>query len=310
MSVLVTGGTGFIGSRVVRALCARGEDVVVLDIRPNRERIADVARPVKVLVGTTRSVDDIIRIIQDYKIEKIADLVFALSPRGWPFPQVRDMAMGITNELEAARLCGLKRVLSTSSSAVAGPQSAYGNRPINEDEIAHGRSSYAALKILNERVARDYNHSFGMSNALVRVCHAWGPGPEMRGMGNINTIATYPAVGKPVTLSFQPQDWFVPSYVDDLAEIFCRLLYAEKLEHVVYWGGGPAYTWEQMTDTVKEFIPDAQIAFEGRAREQETYLIDCTRTRTELGFEFRALRDGVQELINLARGQVGMPSVG
>jgi nucleoside-diphosphate-sugar epimerase len=68
MSILVIGGMGFIGSRIVRSLVELGEEVVVVGRQPTLHRLGEVAEKVKVIQGDKTSIDQIFDWISTYKV--------------------------------------------------------------------------------------------------------------------------------------------------------------------------------------------------------------------------------------------------
>jgi nucleoside-diphosphate-sugar epimerase len=104
-----------------------------------------------------------------------------------------------------------------------------------------------------------------------------------------------------------------PIHVDDIAEVFTRVLLADKPRHAVYNSGGVAISLGEIADIVREFLPDAPITFEhetgGRAN-SGNYLIDNTRLVQEFGVQYLPYRQRVLQIINDIRRQVSLPTVG
>ena len=133
MKVLVTGGAGFIGSNVVRALLARGDDVRVLDnfSTGNRANLADLDRELELVEGELRSYERVHNAVRGVEI------VFHLGALGSVPRSVQDPLTssavnveGTLNVLLAARDEGVRRVVFASSSSIYGnqPELRYGSR--------------------------------------------------------------------------------------------------------------------------------------------------------------------------------------
>ena len=115
-------------------------------------------------------------------------------------------------------------------------------------------------KIFNEWQAQDYNEKFGMPITGIRPANVTGP-DKVRGSVDHVNIITEPAQGKPITFPFKDA-MRCPIHVDDIAEVFARVLLTEKPKQAVYNSGGLAISLGEIADIVREFLPDAKINFE------------------------------------------------
>ena len=310
MSVLVIGATGFIGPRLIRRLVARGETVVGMDLNPAATGFGDVPIGAPVLRGDVTQFEDVMRTILDVKPDRVINLAYGLGAgEGNPHQVMRLDILGMDNCFEACRLAGVKRVVYASSIAVSGQQSNFGDRPATEDDGVHGTSQYAMHKMFNEFQARKYIKNYGMSIVGVRPANVTGP-DKVRGSVDHVQIMTEAARGKPVHL---PQKGLMRLlvHVEDMAEIFARVLLAEAPRHSLYNSGGIPVSLGELADIVRGFLPDAQITFasEGGREDSGNYLVDNTRLGKEFGIEFPGLHTRVLEVINDVRRAEGLPPV-
>jgi nucleoside-diphosphate-sugar epimerase len=218
--------------------------------------------------------------------------------------------LGMDNCFEAARLAGVNRVVFASSLAVNGMQKHYGDRMITEDDYRHGEVQYAMHKIFNEWQAQDYNEKYGMTITAVRPANVTGP-DKVRGSVDHVNIITQPAQGKPISFPYKDA-MRCPIHVDDIAEVFTRVLLTDKPKHSVYNSGGIAISLGEIADIVREFLPDARISFEHETGGKATsgnYLIDNARLVQEFGVQYLPYRQRVLQIINDIRRQVGLPIV-
>ncbi|HXD95764.1 MAG TPA: NAD(P)-dependent oxidoreductase [Candidatus Acidoferrum sp.] len=308
MSVLVIGATGFIGPRLIRRLLARGESVVGMDLNPGAAAFGDVPIGAPVLRGDVTQFEDVMRTILDVKPERVINLAYGLGAgEGNPHQVMRLDILGMDNVFEACRLTGIKRVVYASSIAVSGQQSHFGDRPANEDDPVHGTSQYAMHKIFNEFQARKYIKNYGMSIVGVRPANVTGP-DKVRGSVDHVQIMTEAARGKPVHL---PQKGLMRLlvHVEDMAEIFTRVLLAEAPRHHLYNSGGIPVSLGELADIVRGFLPDAQITFaqEGGREDSGNYLVDNSRLAKEFGIEYPGLHTRVLEVINDIRSTIHLP---
>jgi nucleoside-diphosphate-sugar epimerase len=310
MSVLVVGATGFIGPRLIRRLVARGETVVGMDLNPAATGFGDVPIGAPVLRGDVTQFEDVMRTVLDVKPERLINLAYGLGAgEGNPHQVMRLDILGMDNCFEAARLAGVKRVVYASSIAVSGQQRNFGDRPATEDDPVYGTSQYAMHKAFNEFQARKYIKNYGMSIVGVRPANVTGP-DKVRGSVDHVQIMTEAARGKPVHL---PQKGLMRLlvHVEDMAEIFARVLLAEAPRHSLYNSGGIPVSLGELADIVRGFLPEAQITFasEGGREDSGNYLVDNTRLGKEFGIEFPGLHTRVLEVINDVRRSEGLPLI-
>ena len=310
MSVLVIGATGFIGPRLIRKLVARGESVVGMDLNPGAAAFADVPIGAPVVRGDITQFEDVMRTVLDVKPDRLINLAYGLGMgEGNPHQVMRLDILGMDNCFEAARLGGVKRVVYASSIAVSGPQRHFGERAVTEDDPVHGTSQYAVHKIFNEYQAEQYIQNYGMSITGVRPANVTGP-DKVRGSTDHVQAITLPAQGKPAHFPWKSL-MRLPIHVEDIAEVFVRVLLADSSHYALYNSGGTPISLGELAELVREFLPDAQITFdnEGGHEESGTYLVDNSRLCQEFDIEYPPFRTRVLEIINDIRRQQGLPLV-
>ena len=311
MSILVIGATGFIGPRLIRRLVARGQSVVGMDLNPAAAPYGDVPVGAPVVRGDVTQFEDVMRTILDVKPERVINLAYGLGMgEGNPHLAMRLDILGMDNVFEACRLTGVKRVVYASSIAVSGQQSHFGDRMATEDDPVYGTSQYAMHKIFNEFQARKYIKNYGMSIVGVRPANVTGP-DKVRGSVDHVQIMTEAARGKPVHLPAKGLMRLLV-HVEDMAEIFTRVLLAEAPRHSIYNSGGIPVSLGELADMVRGFLPDAKITFDkdGGREESGNYLVDWSRLGKEFGIEYPGLHTRVLEVINDVRRVEGLPLVG
>jgi nucleoside-diphosphate-sugar epimerase len=311
MSILVVGATGFIGPRLIRKLVARGESVVGMDLNPGAATFGGVPIGAPVVRGDVTQFEDVMRTVLDVKPERLINLAYGLGAgEGNPHQVMRLDILGMDNCFEAARLTGVKRVVYASSIAVSGQQKNFGDRPANEDDPVYGTSQYAMHKIFNEFQAKKYIKNYGMSIVGVRPANVTGP-DKVRGSVDHVQIMVDAARGRPVHLPNKGMMRLL-IHVEDIAEVFARVLLAEAPRHNLYNSGGIPASLGELADIVRGFIPDAKITFttEGGREESGNYLVDWSRLAKEFGIEYPGLHTRVLEVLNEVRQQEGLPLVG
>src|SRR5436305_5240525 len=310
MSTLILGGTGFIGRRLVPLLAQRGEEVVCMDLNPGTASYGQLGDRIRVVRGDVTQFDDVMAVTVAAKPSRIVNLAYFLGSEHAPHVATKLNIVGMDNCSEAARLCGVNRVVFASSLAVSGEQHFYGDRVVTEDEFPHGHVQYAMHKIFNEWQAQDYREKYGMEITAIRPANVTGPDKIVGSVDHVFCI-TDPARGKPVKFPYKDA-MRCPVHVDEIAEIFARVIMTDKPKHMAYNTGGQAISLGELADLVREFLPDAQITVEKETGGKElsgNYLIDNTRLVQEFGVQYRPYRERVLQIINDIRREEGLPLV-
>ena len=311
MTVLVFGGTGFIGQRAIRRLADRGEKVVCMDINPRTASFDEYGDQVRVTYGDITQFEDVIKAILAAKPDRILNLAYLLgSGDDTPHFTMKLNVLGMDNCFEAARVCGVNRVVYASSLASSGQQSHFGERLINEDDAKRGTSQYAVHKIFNEFQADQYNSVYGMSITGIRPANVTGP-DKVRGSTDHVRCIVLPSMGQPV--SFPKKDIMrLPVHVDDVAEAFVRVTLADSSHHPLYNTGGEPISLGDLADIVRGYLPDAQITFEsdGGREDSGNFLVDNSRLLGEFELEYPPFTTRVLQIINEVRESEGLPLVG
>ena len=174
MKALVTGGGGFIGSNLVRALLERGDDVRVLDNFSTGNRANLEGLDVEVVEGELRSYERVHNAVRG------TEVVFHLGALGSVPRSVQDPLTssalnveGTLNVLLAARDEGVRRVVYSSSSSVYGPRR---ELPVGEELPPDPISPYGVAKLAAERYCVSFSRVYeSFESVVVRYFNVFGP---------------------------------------------------------------------------------------------------------------------------------------
>lgn len=183
MSVLVTGGTGFVGTHVVAQLAELGEAVLALSAEgemddASRDFIGPSAREcVTCIKGDVLDLDTLRAVMDRHGVDRVIHGA-AVTAIGDLEPEAARQAAvvnvgGVATVLEAARLAGVKRFVHLSSASVYGATDP--NIPLEEDAPLEPRGIYSITKRAGEDVARRYFELFCMDGAILRLSAPYGP---------------------------------------------------------------------------------------------------------------------------------------
>jgi UDP-glucose 4-epimerase len=313
--VLVTGGTGFIGSRLTRRLIAAGRPTVCLDVQPDPARLREAAAHPDLHLVTrdiTRA-DDLAAVMRRYGVQRVIHTAAVLTQtcETDPLTAIRVNVLGTANVFEAARLCGIARVVYASSLVVHGSQWDHGDRVLDEDAPLHPHTFYAHTKCMNEQAARVYAEQFGLDCRGLRIGAPFGAeGKTGRPGSEVTRMLSLTAVGQPVRVMLGARQTPPSTYIDDIVEILVRLCFAPALARPVYLCSVAAVPIDEIAQMVRHLVPGAQITFD-EPGEQVTlpYRIDSRRLEADIDYRLPPIEARLRDHINEARQMAGLAPV-
>ncbi len=294
MSILVTGGAGFIGSHLTRALVDLGETVVVADRRSGSLRMtgpnASAMQP-NVVRENVDILDSrrVAEVLERHKVDRIVHLAYLLPPatEDNPAAAIAVNCEGMNQILSLALEHGVGRVVWTSSMAVYGPAALYGDSLVGEDAAVGPTSVYGGCKVLMEQVCRTYSQK-GLRVIGLRFNAVYGPG-RVHGHGNFRIwtrdMVEHSHRGIPVSVPSADTelDWI---YVSDAARALIHALRTPKEGHLVYNILGYRAPVRDVASIIEELLPRAQISLEaGQPPATERFpVFGSSRALSELEF--------------------------
>ena len=317
MSVLVTGGLGFIGANVVLQLLKRDISVIVADLEneKNKEKLLNkIGKIGKTSNAVTfekldiTNIDNLENIFSSYEIDSVINLAYGIGAicEEQPLLASKINIVGTTSIFDMVVKHNIRRLVFASSETVYGEkQSVYGQRALTEEDftgINNHFFTYGVMKLLNEFMAEKYIKKHGCSIAYTRPSVVFGFGRQNTALNWAEEFASKPALGHAVDLPFSKNNRDNWIYVEDCAEQLVRLCLKDKLNFSCFNTGSQTVDGYELEETVKKFIPEAQLNF--LKEPSFTPLIDDQddkRIRKEINFHPRSFAEGVKCLIKEAR---------
>ena len=305
-TVLVTGGGGFIGSRLCERLVQSGATVRAFVRYTSRAEIGllrflepDILKKVEIIRGDLRDFSAVAQALRG------VDIVFHLGalisiPYSYvhPVETVQTNVLGTLNILEACRKSGAKLV-HTSTSEVYGTALRV---PIDEDHPLQGQSPYSASKIGADKLVESYFRSFGLPTVTVRPFNTYGPGQSTRAV--IPTIITQALAGGVVRLGNLDaiRDF---TYLDDTVEGFLLTAQADTWNGETYnLGSGEEISIGAIAALIFRLMgKQAEIQLEkNRLRPEKSEVLrlisDNRKAKLELGWQPTVgMEEGLQRTI-------------
>lgn len=294
MSILITGGTGWVGTGLAHRLVERGEDVILFDIAPQIERVADIKNNVKVVQGDQKVWPEVLNVVKENNVEGVFHLaVRHSSPSDAnPWAVYEGNVAGIMNVLEAARLFGVKRVVFTSSIM------SYGlgipTETITDETLQRPASVYGVTKLYGELIGRFYRKKFDLDFRCIRYPNIFGPSVRIsKKLQYIAWMIQNAALGRPVECSVSEDTKLPVLYYEDAMRA-TQMLYdapKEQIKTVCYnvVGVFPSLTAKEVELAIKKFIPEAKFTYKPDPWVMDYYRsinnIDDSRAREEWGWK-------------------------
>lgn len=252
MATLLIGGGGLIGTALVKAICERGEDLVVF----SGHLPAHPVEGCTYYQGDLREYGSLNRVFKNHQINRVIHNAGISSPKLFAdniYKIYSTNVGGVLTSVEAALMHDVQRYIYISTAGVYDPAF---EGFVSEDTPRKANIPYRATKIACEEIVRNYNIP---ETASLRVSYVYGPGrvvtcPIRQMVDDIlktNSVTWESGAD-------QVQDYI---YIDDVVEGICRVAFAEKLRLSEYnLGSGVETTFGEIAALVKERWPDANIS--------------------------------------------------
>jgi len=298
-SVFVTGGAGFIGSKVVRQFVDAGYEVFVFDTfkqylipEPRAEqhnllvRLADIWDSITLVQGDTLNKDFLRRSLDRAKPDIIVHMAalplasVAIEQTEEAFNSILDSTLNILEVVrDFDRPC---TVIYTSSSMVYGD---FLEGQVNEDSVKDPKEIYGSMKLAGEFIARGYMKRYDLDVRIVRPTAVYGPYD-----GNQRVLYKFISgalAGKTLTVDGDGSTRLDFTHVDDTARgIYLVATHPGGAGETFNIARGRSRSLTDAIDTIKQHVDDVKVEF----RPTPDYMpdrgtLDVTKARTMLGFD-------------------------
>ena len=324
MTVLVTGGLGFIGGYVVRELAEAKQDVVALSRGVTTSAdMRFVLRESQFAIekGNVEDLDSLVatfeRIRPDAVVHSASNVeVTALFHD--PYQAFKTNVTGTLNVLEAARRTDVRRVVDISSIGVL-PAVQYqpidANHPVLLSREGPGSGAYGAAKASGELFGYAYQRAYGLDVRIVRPSAVYGFGMQWHSANYMKQFVEPAVRGEVVRVPSGgrlPRDY---THVIDVASLTTRVLDSPDDADRIFFAatGGPLVTAAEAAKHVQDLVPgsDIEVADVMTAEDQMEAsfrgVISIENARRQLGWapRYASLREGIAQYIAAYREFLG-----
>jgi UDP-glucose 4-epimerase len=279
--VLVTGGSGFIGSHVVDKLRARGHEPVIYDLRPSPWHL-DPSDPVDTVLGSITDREALERALHSCDaVAHLAAVADVNDVHASPEDAERVNARGTVAVLEACRRAGVKRVVYASTIWVYSDTE---SDVVDEDTLLPPPSHlYTSTKLAGELYCKSYQELYGIDYTILRFGIPYGP--RAREAAVIPAFVNKAFKGEPLTLSGDGMQSRRFVYVEDLADGVAAGLDDIATNRVYNLVSDENVTIKQIAELVQEIVGNTEIVYTpARPGDLGTKIVSGERARAELGW--------------------------
>lgn len=268
MSILVTGGTGFIGAEIARILHERGDGPIHVAHRSgNFERLGPLAEQVELHRVDLADGDAVAALVHTVRPSAIYHFGAMLSGPGENDPQALLQAnvVGLIRLYEEARLAGVDQLIFASSIGTYGRD--LGEGPIDDFSLQRPNLVYGVGKVFGEHLGAYYRTKYGLDYRGLRYPSIVGPGVTTRSIVQYTSwVIEHAARRERFDIWVEPETVVPILYYKDAARAAVDLAAApsDRITTINYLVDGvpPTPSAGDLADAVRAAIPGAQIGFE------------------------------------------------
>lgn len=307
MRVLVTGGTGFIGSYLVEKLVKEGIDVIVFDQMLDTSVLSEVKGKYKLITGDLASPPDVFSLVLENKVTDIFHLASLLAGtcEKRPFAGLNVNLKGTLNLLEVARIGKVKKFVFVSSISVFGKDAL---EPVDDEAPKNPSTIYGITKLASEHLCRWYNNKHNLDIRAVRFPWVFGPGRK-RGITALYSSLPLDRIARGQTVQIRNPDergdWL---YIKDAVKALWLVWKSSCPRRRIYNISGEVHSIREVMETAKTVMPDAVIRYDDTKTSLSPYPSSYNDewARKELGWAPSfSMEEAVRDHIQSVRNQAG-----
>jgi len=302
--IIVTGGGGFIGSKLVEKLVELGKNVIVIDnfSTGKFKNLKKSLSRIELIIDDIGNYENLLRKLKSYR--KNTNYIFHLAA----LPRMersiertkethQSNVHGIFGALELAKFLGAKKLIYTSSSSVYGIQK---KNPLSENLIPNPQNPYAAQKLIGEIYCDIYSKVFGIPVVSLRLFNVYGSGMDGKGAYKLVFTKWIEQMNKKVPLTIygdgnQTRDF---THISDVTSVLLKAMdFKQKKSHeIINIGSGKQVTINYLAELFKR----KTINLESRRFEERFKQADIKKAKRLLSYTpLVTIEEGVAQLLKL-----------
>jgi UDP-glucose 4-epimerase len=306
---LVTGGAGFIGSHLTRALLDRGDTVRVLDDLSTGSEDNVSGLEIDLIVGDIRDQEIVRRAMQDVEfVFHLAAMISAPGSLDDPRFCYAVNVDGSLNVLWEASNTGVKRVVLASSAAIYGETTGQ----VDETMVGIPQTPYGSSKVAMEHTAQMFGEAYDLPTTCLRYFNVYGPrqSPDSMYAAVIPLFIQTILAGQAPTIFGDGEQRRDFVFVEDVVR--ASIMATEKQDavgQVFNVGGGTSVSILDLVHTLQQILPEALPPTFGPPRAGDVRFSEATLKRSEAALGYRpkiALKEGLGVTVQWFRSQMDL----
>jgi len=289
MTVLVIGGSGFIGSHVVKKLDEKGIPVIIVDKKELSNHHENMIN------ADVNDLEALINIMANNNLTAIIHLV--------GFPNIGDCekdpmtsfklnTLSTQNVVEAMRKTDVEKIIFASSASVYGYQA---KGKVSEEEIPRPNTLYGLHKLFSEQIIKSYGEKYGMKFVILRLFNVYGGDPTFR--SDVVSLFIKQILNRKPLVLMGAKKYRDFVHIEDVAQAFL-MAYNSRVENKVFnIGSGVKITLEQLANIFKNVVPNIQVIKKDTPDDGTGIFADITLAKSLLAFNPRDPIEGLRKHI-------------
>ena len=307
--VLITGGAGYVGSRLIPKLIKENFSVIVYDTFWYGRHVlpGDKDETLKCVQGDIRDIQKLENLFED-----VSDVIHLACISNDPSFDLNP-ALGRSINLDAfeplvklAKINGVTRFIYASSSSVYGVKL---EENVTEDLTTNPLTDYSRFKVDCENILMEFIAS-DFTCTIIRPATICGFSPRQRFDLSVNILTNHAINNNKITVYGGSQ--FRPNiHIEDMVDCYIALLNADPkvINSKIYNIGTDNLTMDSIATEVQKYLPRAKIVHEG-TNDLRSYRINSAKIEKEIGFRCRRkVGDAIQELVEAFRKNIFQDSL-
>ena len=289
--IIIFGGSGFLGSWIVKAFLKKGYSVSIFDLKIQKELLSHVVgddiNKIKFINGDITNYDQVQEAIND--MDHVINLAGLMTPdcSSNPILGAKVNVLGSINVFEALKKNNNKFLVYASSAGVFGQKDHYYPFP---------ETHYGAYKLAVEGVARAYLNEDGISSVGIRPYVIYGPGREVGGTAGVTLACKAAKQGDSYTVNFSGKAGFV--YVQDVVDLVEMSIAQIPSGALTFNINGITADVSEFINLIKKNIPLSDIGIEGDPLSVVDEIRGNEPSKTFKKFKYTSLEDGIKRTID------------
>ena len=290
-NIIIFGGTGFLGSWIVKNFVKRDYKVTIFDLKIEIELLKKLIgkdiEKIKFLKGDVTNYEEVLE--ATVNMDHVVNLAGLMTPDCSRNPSLgaEVNVLGSINVFEATKARGIKFVVYASSAGVFGEKDKYFPFP---------ETHYGAFKLAVEGIARAYYNEANISSVGIRPFVIYGPGREIGGTATVTLACKAAKQSYNYNLNFSGRAGFV--YVQDVANLVEMSINRAPVGALTININGITASVSDFVSKIINIIPEAKLTINGDKLSVVEEILGDHPSDIFKKFKYTSLSEGISNTIN------------